>query len=102
MRHNIPYKAERILREKRVYRDGAILELRAHAVPKSARTPEGYKYSMVYIDSHGNRVLAYDNAEGKGHHKHQSDKESPFDFESIEKLVERFLKEVEVLREIKS
>ena len=34
--------------------------------------PFGIKYSVVYIKD-GKRVLGYDNAEGKGDHKHYSE-----------------------------
>ena len=39
------------------------------------------------------RMLGYDNAEGKGHHRHEWGRQEPFEFETLEKLVERFLKE---------
>ena len=68
-------------------------------VPKSPRTPEGYKYSLVYIDTSGERILGYDNAEGKGHHRHARGKEESIKFESVEKLVTEFLKEVQEIRE---
>lgn len=67
-------------------------------MPKSLRTPEGYKYSLVYIDAGGQRVLGYDNAEGKGHHRHAHKTEESVEFESLEKIVERFLKEIEEFR----
>ena len=75
-----------------------MLEMKAWAVPKVPRTPQGIKYSLVYIDEDGNRVLGYDNAEGKGHHRHEGSGEAVIDFESIEMLAEQFLKEVDVLR----
>lgn len=97
--YRIPYIRARLhSREKFVYQDGAIIEIRIWIVTKSPRTPEGYKYSLVYIDEHGKRILGYDNAEGKGHHKHMRHREEPYDFKSIEELSNQFLKEVEKIR----
>jgi len=72
--------------------------MKAWSVPKAPRTPQGIKYSLVYIDEDGNRVLGYDNAEGKGHHRHEGSKEVEIDFVSIEMLAGQFLKEVDVIR----
>lgn len=90
--------ARLILRYKRIHEDGEIVELKAWAVPRSAAKPEGLKYSMVYIDASGRRILGYDNAEGKGHHRHVGDVETPFTFESLEALRLKFLDEVSRLR----
>jgi len=38
-------------------------------VPVSEDKPHGYKYSLVYIVG-GERLIGYDNAEGKGDHRH--------------------------------
>ena len=95
----MPYSAARLLfRRKYVYADGAIVEMRAWSVLKSPRMPEGYKYSLVYIGSHGNRVLGYDNAEGKGHHRHEGPTETPVTVESMRSLLRRFLEEVKRIR----
>ncbi len=74
----------------------ALLKLRYGQVPKLPEKPHGYKYSLVYI-KHGRRVMGYDNAEGKGDHRHYGDKEMPYKFESIEKLFKDFYKD---LREV--
>ena len=55
------------------------------AVPQSADKPHGYKYSFVYIVK-GKRVIGYDNAEGRGDHRHHGDKEQPYKFLGLEKL----------------
>lgn len=95
-------KARPHTREKYVYGDGAIVEIKIWIVPRTERTPDGYKYSLVYINKDGDRVLGYDNAEGKGHHKHLDKKEVPFDFTSIEYLTNIFLDEVaEIRRKLK-
>jgi hypothetical protein len=91
-------RARLIFRYKERFDDGEIVELKAWAVPRSAAKPEGLKYSMVYISAHGRRILGYDNAEGKGHHRHVGEHETPFDFEGLERLKSKFLDEVGQLR----
>lgn len=90
--------AQLLFRQKHSYEDGEIVELKAWAVPRSEAKPEGLKYSMVYIDAAGRRILGYDNAEGKGHHRHVGDDETPFKFESLDALMLKFLDEVSRLR----
>ena len=41
------------------------------------------------------RVIGYDNAEGKGDHRHYKDTEKPYSFKSIERLLEDFHKDIE-------
>ena len=91
-------KATILFWRKTVYRDGSLIEMKAWWVPKTPRTPHGVKYSMVYINAAGERILGYDNAEGKGHHRHERDVETREDFESIEALTAQFLQEVEAIR----
>lgn len=55
----------------------------------SKAKPEGYKYSMVLIIN-GERTLGYDNAEGKGHHRHYRKKEHPYSFTTIAQTLEDF------------
>ena len=62
------------------------------------KTPEGLKYSLVYIDPHGRRVLGYENAEGKGHHRHEGGKEITVSFLTIEGLIDQFLEDVKTIR----
>ena len=56
------------------------------------------KYSLVYLDAKGRRVLGYDNAEGKGHHKHEGGIEVSVKFDSLGELEELFLTEVRASR----
>jgi hypothetical protein len=91
-------RARLIFRYKENFVDGEVIELKAWEVPQSAAKPEGLKYSMVYIGANGRRILGYDNAEGKGHHRHLGDDETPFEFEGIEVLRLKFLGEVSALR----
>lgn len=85
-------------RYKQLLEDGAIVEMNIWAVPKSRDAPEGLRYSFVYIDADGCRALGYDNAEGKGHHRHEGKREEFVHFESLAAHIDMFLKEFRGLR----
>jgi hypothetical protein len=91
-------RATRVVHEKFAYADGAIVEIKAWQVPKTALRPEGYKYSMAYIDTAGQRVLGYDNAHQKGHHRHYHQHQTPVEFNSLDGLIQQFLAEVKKIR----
>lgn len=55
--------------------------------------PHGYKYSLVYV-ANNTRVIGYDNAEGKGDHRHYEDREELYRFEDIDTLLEDFQKDI--------
>ena len=63
-------------------------------MPKTVDKPYGFKYSLVYIVNN-KRIVGYDNAEGKGDHKHYKEREEPYLFVSLEKLAEDFYRDVE-------
>lgn len=73
---------------------GNIVEIKMWQVPVSVDKPHGFKYSLVYI-ADGTRVIGFDNAEGKGDHRHIGEVETAYLFTSLRQLVEDFLKEVE-------
>lgn len=91
-------RAKLYFHHKQIYSDNAIAETKVWRVPKTWKTPEGFKYSLVYINKEGKRVLGYDNAEGKGHHCHKGKRTVPYEFQAIWKLIEIFLKEVGKIR----
>lgn len=66
-------------------------------VPRSHRAPEGIKFSLVYIRE-GKRLIGYDRAEGKGHHRHIGDVETVYPFAHVDRLVGDFLVDVEKTR----
>jgi hypothetical protein len=49
---------------------------------------------LVYIVN-GQRVLGYDNAEGKGHRRHSGALEEAYKFISLKKLSADFIKDIE-------
>ena len=44
--------------------------------------PHGVKISVVYIKN-GKRLIGYDNAEGRGYHRHESGREEAYRFVDI-------------------
>ena len=87
-------KATLLFHERRLYDDGAILEMRiwrvAEAVPPST---QGLKYGLFY-GYPGRRVVGYDNERGKGDHRHYEGQELDYRFISVERLVADFLSDV--------
>lgn len=74
------------------------VEMKIWQVPVSEDKPHGYKYSLVYI-VRGERVIGYDNAEGKGDHRHFKGKESPYPFRGLRRLVRDFEADVQSYKE---
>jgi len=79
---------------KVVDESGNILEIKIWELPTpTTDKPHGYKYSLVFI-ADGIRVVGYDNAEGKGDHRHYGKSEKPYVFRDIDKLIDDFQKDV--------
>ncbi len=77
----------KLVRHIKVREDtGNIIEVKMWRVNPSFDKPHGYKYSLVYIVK-GKRVIGYDNAEGKGDHRHYGDKDEVYTFKSVDKLL---------------
>ena len=63
-------KASLIRHDKIIDELENIVEITLWQLPRRLKDkPHGYKYSLVYI-ADGQRIVGYDNAEGKGAHKH--------------------------------
>ncbi|MGU3537794.1 toxin-antitoxin system TumE family protein [Methylobacterium sp. A54F] len=91
-----------IFSEKRIDPNGAIVQIRIWALPDGRRVPgssHGYKYSLYYGRA-GQRILGYDNEAGKGDHVHRNDVQAPYCFVSIERLIDDFITEVEILNQV--
>lgn len=73
---------------------GNVVEMKIWSVPVTEHTPDGVKYSLVYIVD-GERVIGYDNERGKGDHKHIDGKQTPYHFIDVDVLIEDFSSEVE-------
>jgi hypothetical protein len=83
-----------VYHKKEVYEDESILEIKIWQVPESKKFPFGYKYSFVYIQN-GVRAIGYDNAEGKGEHRHFYDRVAPYSFTGLDQLLAEFLADVQ-------
>lgn len=87
-----------IFRDKAIFRDGSILELKLWRLPDlSEERPHGLKYSLFYGTA-TERIIGYDNESGKGDHRHYRGREEHYRFESPEKLIADFLADVALER----
>jgi hypothetical protein len=89
-------KSELILHTKEVKED-EIVEVKIWKVSRTATMPDGLRISLVYV-KHGKRILGYDNAEGKGYHRHISGKEEEYRFSTMRTLLEDFKKDTQTIR----
>ncbi len=93
-------KAELIHHEKKYFPGSSFYEIKIWRVSESKDKPHGIKYSFTYIVNN-KRMSGYDNAEGKGDHRHYRDKEEAYEFQGLEKLWKDFMEEIKHLREEK-
>lgn len=90
-------KAKLIYHVTQYYADGSMEEIKIWEVPKSKDKPHSLKYSFAHIVD-GERVVGYDNAEGKGDHRHFEGRQSPYEFRSLEKLWEDFRGDIQRIK----
>ncbi|PKA40129.1 toxin-antitoxin system TumE family protein [Rhizobium sullae] len=91
-------KAERVVCERIVFGDGAIIDIKVWRVP--AQMP-GSKHFLKYLLFYGKpalRLICYDNERGKGDHRHYDQHEERYGFISIEQMLADFRSDVEKLR----
>ena len=82
-------KAQQLFRYKGRQGD-VIVEMVIWALPeKTADRPHGVKYRL-YCGCNSNCVVRYDNETGKGDHRHYSQEEEPYTFESVARLIADF------------
>lgn len=95
----MPYmKAVLIVRDRRILADGAIIEVVVWQVPEPVPpTTHGLKYRLFY-GKNGQRIVGFDNERGKGDHKHVLDVETPYEFSSLDQLLDDFEAEVVSIR----
>jgi hypothetical protein len=61
---------------------------------KTLERPHGYKYRLNYCLADGTTIVRYDNKLGKGDHKHIKHLELPYKFETPDKLVADFKRDI--------
>ncbi len=89
-------KAVLILHSKELKGD-ELIEIKIWKVSKTEDKPDGVKYSIVYIKD-GKRLVGYDNAEGKGDHRHHGEREESYKFTNIWNLMKDFKRDVKKMR----
>lgn len=91
-------KAELINRFKSVAEDGGMTELVVWRAPLPVPpSGHGYKYGAVYAVD-GVRVIGFDNERGKGDHCPLHGRELPYNFATVDALVEDFIAAVDAAR----
>jgi len=91
-------KSTLVFYRKNILKNGDMVEMKIWEIPCSKDKPYGLKYSLVYIRK-GERVIGYDNAEGKGDHKHFWEKEILYDFQDMDTLISDFYSDIQGLIE---
>jgi hypothetical protein len=91
-------KATPAIQRRIGFEDGAFAVIRVWLVQAPVPPSQHrYKYSLVYVVN-GVRLIGYDNERGKGDHRHWRDLETPYLFVSMQRLLEDFMNDVNVMR----
>ena len=87
-------KAVELLRTRISFSDTTFAELVLWRVPEpEAGSAHQFKYRLAYV-VHGVCVVRYDNEAGKGDHRHFGEKESNYTFQTPEKLIADFERDI--------
>lgn len=87
-------KAELVIRDRRVFKDGYLVEIVIWLVPKPVPPNDhSFKYRLFY-GRKGKRIVGYDNERGKGDHRHYGNNELTYEFTTIEQLLRDFESDV--------
>ena len=91
-------KAELIHAFRDVTPEGHLIQMVVWQLPRPfPPSSHGLKYRLVYIVD-GNRVVGFDNERSEGDHCHLDGVEHPYRFQSLERLIEDFIAEIEKRR----
>ena len=90
-------KAELTYEFRDVTPEGHLIQMVVWQLRPAPRSSHGLKYRLVYIVD-GIRVVGFDNERGKGDHCHLDGVEHPYRFQSLERLIEDFIAEIEKRR----
>ena len=87
-------KAVELVRTRITFSETSFAELVLWQVPKPmAGSTHEFKYRLAYV-ADGVCVVRYDNEVGKGDHRHFDGKESAYTFETPDKLVAAFQRDI--------
>ena len=79
---------------KRQNADGTIVDIKIWQLPQATiERPHGLKYSLFY-GRPGRRIVGYDNEARKGGHRHYGERELPYAFATMERLMQDFFADV--------
>ena len=82
-----------------MYADGAIREMVLWSIPEpSPDRPHVLKYRLFYGNAQGRCTVRYDNETSRGDHRHYADREEPYTFVSVERLVGNFFADIDAAR----
>lgn len=84
--------SELAFHQKWVEEDGSIVEMKIWEVSVSEKNPDGVRYSLYWVKGE-KTIVGYDNHHPKGHHRHYGEKQEPYSFITIEKLIGDFLED---------
>jgi hypothetical protein len=88
-------KATLLARTKEVRDDGSIVEIVIWGLPEPLPPSQhGFKYRL-YFGRAGEDRVRYDNERGKGDHRHVNGEELVYVFESLDKLLDDFDRDVQ-------
>lgn len=91
-------KAKLLFKDKYIYKDGAIREIVIWRLPEvDSERLHGLKYTLFY-GFPNQCLIRYDNEQGKGDHRHYSNSEEAYTFESVSQLMKDFKTDIEKLR----
>ncbi len=90
-----------VLEARDVIGNGRYLqEVRVSTFSPSPALPQGLRYSLCLVDlASGEVVLLYDIHRGKSHHRHLRGKETSYQFVDEDRLLDDFLREVNLIME---
>jgi hypothetical protein len=86
-------RSKLLLRERRVTHAGFIEVVVWELAQPMSGSLHSFKYRLAYVVG-GKCVLRYDNELGKSDHRHAGRKEKPYDFVSVDQLLDDFLADV--------
>lgn len=82
--------AELRLYQKKIFKNGSILETILWEINKSNKYPDGIKYRLIFINIKTNEKVLLDNHTPKGHHYHLDDEEYNYNYQGMDQLIEDF------------
>ena len=88
-------KVTELLRRRIAYSELAFAELVLWQLPTFVPgSVHSYKYRLAYVVN-GVCTLRYDNDSGNGDHRHFRSQESPYNYETVDELLDAFQRDIE-------